>query len=868
MTRWPVLKRYSGEDLRCVALPLGGIGTGTVSLGGRGDLRDWEVGSRPAKGFTPRHSFFALRVRPRGASPVTRVLEGPVLSPQDGWIGSRAPNPGLPRFARASFASAYPLAQIRLSDPGVPLGVRLEAFNPLVPGDADRSGIPVAVLRWVLHNSSPVPAEVAVCGSVQNFVGALARPRAGMLELVGIDLAPPTANVNDERSSPGRPPVTGVFCRSEGVSPDAEAYGTLALATTSPARRVTVRTAWADVAWGDTLADFWDDFAADGRLEDREQGHVPKPLASVAVSGRLAPGEEREVTFLLAWHFPNRMTWTPAQGAPWVAAPPVGDNDRPPGETNPDCVGNHYATVYADAWDVARRTARDLGALEDDTVAFVRDLCGSDLPEVVKEAALFTLPALRSQTSFRTGDGRLYGWEGTGDDFGCCPGSCTHVWNYEQASAFLFADLARSQREVEFLHATRDDGHMSFRVGLPLERATEWGVAAADGQMGCLMRLYRDWQLSGDDDWLHRLWPRARAALEFSWVPGGWDADRDGVMEGCQHNTMDCEYFGPNPLMGFWYLGALRAAEEMAGHVGDYAFAGECRALFEQGSAWTDAHLFNGEYYEHEVRPPGSAAAVAPGLAIPVFGEAVDYADPRSQLGPGCLVDQLAGQYMAHVCGLGHLADPVHVRAALRSVVRHNFRRDFRGHVNDKRAYVAPEDAGLLMASYPRGRPARPFTYADEVMTGFEYTAAAGMIYEGQTQAGLRCMEAVRARYDGRRRNPFDEAECGHHYVRAMAAWAAVLALTGFRWSGVEGEMTFRAARVPTRWFWSNGSAWGTVTQRPTADGIRVALTARHGHLVLRRLTLTGAGAVDLSPPRHLTAGEAVRGVLVRPGGS
>ena len=57
--RWPVLRCYDQGHLARIALPLGGIGTGTVSLGGRGDLRDWEVMNRPAKGFVPGGRFSA-----------------------------------------------------------------------------------------------------------------------------------------------------------------------------------------------------------------------------------------------------------------------------------------------------------------------------------------------------------------------------------------------------------------------------------------------------------------------------------------------------------------------------------------------------------------------------------------------------------------------------------------------------------------------------------------------------------------------------------------------------------------------------------------------------------------------------------------
>jgi hypothetical protein len=432
----------------------------------------------------------------------------------------------------------------------------------------------------------------------------------------------------------------------------------------------------------------------------------------------------------------------------------------------------------------------------------------------VREAALFNVANLRSQTCFRTADGRFFGFEGCHDQEGCCEGSCTHVWNYEHTTGFLFGELARSMRDTEFVQATNDDGLMSFRVHLPIERAREQGLAAADGQMGCIVRLYREWQLSGDDDFLRRTWPGARAALEFCWVDGGWDADSDGVMEGCQHNTMDVEYYGPNPQMGAWYLGALRACEEMAGHLGETEFADKCRAQFENGSRWMDDHLFNGEYYEHQIRPPREGIHIADGLRVGMGAD--DLADPALQLGAGCLVDQLVGQYMAHVCGLGYLLDSAHVAATMASIMRHNFREGFHGHFNHMRSFVLGDEAGLLMATYPLGRrPERPFPYYNEVMTGFEYAAAIGMLYEGLLDDGLKCIEAIRARYDGRKRSPFNEAECGHHYARAMASWAAIPALSGFHYSAVS-----RALQLAPRWkpeafssVWVVPSGWGVVEQ-------------------------------------------------------
>lgn len=842
---WPAIRAYDMEHLARIALPLGGIGTGTVSLGGRGDLRDWEIMNRPAKGFIPRFArgsgpFFALYAKAAGEEAVTRALEGP-LGPADceGDMGSGAVNHGLPRFEKCGFAAAYPFGQVLLSDDRVPVDVRIEAFNPLVPCDADASGIPVAILRFVLTNRTARRVTASVCGTVPNFIGVDGSQElpswGGRKNAVGAK-----ANRNRFRRRRG---LQGIFMDSAGVDPRASQWGTMALATTARSG-VSARAAWRrEVRWGESLLDFWDDFSTDGRLDQRRVLGEDKPVASVAATLQVAPRATRSVTFLLAWHFPNRITWTPG---------------RKP--SSADRIGNYYAEQYRDAWHVAETVASDLERLESGTVAFVESFCNSDLPAAVKEAALFNLSTLRSQTCFRTPDGRLYGFEGCFNGVGCCHGSCTHVWNYEQALAFLFGDLSMTMREVEFGHATAGNGLMSFRVNLPLKRALDFGRAAADGQMGCVMKMYRDWQLSGDDKMLRALWPKVRKSMEFCWLKGGWDADRDGVMEGCQHNTMDVEYFGPNPQMGIWYLGALRAAEEMASYLGDAGFGAECSDLYGRGSRWIDEKLFNGEFYEHEVRPAKSETDILPGLAVNMGAD--DVRNPDYQLGPGCLVDQLVGQYMAHVCGLGYLVRKQNVRKTLRSILKYNLRTDFTGHFNNMRSYVVGREPALVMASYPRDRPKNPFPYFCEVMTGFEYTAAVGMLYEGQTKAGLKCIENIRSRYDGRKRSPFNEAECGHHYARALASWAAVPALTGFRYSAVTGVMEFARSAKPTTWFWSNGYAWGTFGQRSTRKGLTVELKVLHGTVRLCALRVAGAGEAKSGRSRPLGAGAVLKAVL------
>ncbi len=786
-------------------MPIGGIGTGTVSLGGHGDLRDWEIGNRPAKGFRPDFGFFAVHVDSGDGHPVTRALESRLdHADYAGPQGSAAANHGLPRFRHGGFHAAYPLGQVGLSDPDVPVSIVLQAFNPLIPGDAERSGIPVAVLRYVVTNDGDRPVRVSVCGSVSGSEVSY-REACGWV---------------------------GLSLRGEVPGEGHERHGTLALATT--AGDVSHRTRWADRSWGGELLDFWEDFSADGQVADPDTPWS-RPVGSLANRVEIAPGAMETVTFLLGWHFPNRRAWAMSQGSPF-------------GEYTDDIVGNHYATRFTDAWHVVGDVARDLPALERETVRFVDAFCSSDLPSPVQEAALFNLSTLRTQTCFRTEDGRFFGWEGCHDDCGSCFGSCTHVWNYEQATAHLFGSLSRSMRTVEFGHATDERGLMSFRVGLPLaERARDWGLAAADGQLGCLVKLYRDWKLSGDEDLLARLWPKARAALAFAWIDGGWDADKDGVMEGCQHNTMDVEYYGPNPQIQGWYLAALRAGEELSRHLGEDDFAERCRDLFELGSRWTDEHLFNGEYYEQQIRPASDGTAIAEGLRYDQGGEE-DLADPPLQIGSGCLTDQLVGQFLAHTAGLGHLLDPEHLRTTLRSILRHNWRGDFHRHFSNMRSFALGDESGLLLCSYPHGdRPRRPFPYFNEVWTGMEYTVAAGLCYEGMTDEGVRVMAAARERFDGRRRNPFDEAECGHHYVRAMAGWGAVLALTGFGYDAHTATLRLRP-RAGAVDFFSTGDGYGVARQQRANEQWSVQVEILGGTIAIDTVELGRTVTCTASP--------------------
>ena len=830
---WPVIKHYDKDHLAKIAMPVGGMGTGGISIGGNGQWKDVEIMNKPGMGYygssTPKQApCFMVFTKDASGNKKSKTLMGPIpAADYIGQQGSIAPNHGMPRFSNASFDAAYPFATVNLQDDGMPVTVKLKTFNPFIPGDAISSGIPIAVIRYEVTNTTDQTLSAAVAGSMDNFVGM----DGSKVHFDGFDhsIVPDGAKSNKNTFRKTNQ-LAGIYMTSDSVNHDDSAWGTIAL--TTPANqngKITYRTEFDPKGWNSNLNDMWDDFSDDGMFRDTTfSTKINSPRAGLSVAFTLKPHETREVQFFLTWYFPNRKDW----------------DDKV-------TVGNYYTTLYSDAWDVAEKTLPLLPALEQKTLDFVSLVANSNYPQVVKEAALFNTSTLRSQTTFRTKDGNFFGWEGVFASNGSCYGNCAHVWNYELATPFLFGEMAMKMRNVDFNYALWDgDGLMSFRVSLPLKKNQNWKAAAADGQMGAVMKTYREWQLSGDDEFLKKVWPGVKKILSFAWVKGGWDGNKDGVMEGCQHNTMDIEYYGPNPEIEFWYLGALKAGAAMAKHMNDKEFETTCTDLFNRGSKWTDANLFNGEFYIQKITPVKDKGDIAPGLLIGMGAK--DLSHPDFQIGEGCLVDQLVGQNMAFICGLGYLADSTHIKKTLQSISKYNYVRSFDDHFNNMRSYALGNESGLMLTAYPdpSKRPAVPLSYAFEAWTGLEYTAATGMIYEGMTDDALKTITDVRNRFDGIKRNPFNEEECGNHYARAMASWSTILAISRFNYSAVTGK--FAITSVPGNYFWSDGYAWGNAE---VSNG-QVILTVHSGKLKLTSVELKNSGTMHLKQPEILKEGD------------
>ena len=470
----------------------------------------------------------------------------------------------------------------------------------------------------------------------------------------------------------------------------------------------------------------------------------------------LGPKGEKTFIFVLTWHFPNHPN------------------------------GHVYASTFADANAVASYILDNKDRLISDTKKWRDTYYDSTMPVWLLDRLQMPASTLSTDTCEWWKNGRFWAYEGVG----CCHGTCSHVWNYEHAMARLFPEIERSVREVQDVGvAWHEDGVIGHRG--------ENSTYVADGQAGTILKFYREHQTSADAEFLKRNYPKIKKALEYLIIQ---DANDDGLIENSQPNTYDIEFFGANTFVGSLYLGALRAGEEMAIEMNDAEFAAKTRKIFESGKKLSVERLYNGEY----------------------FIQTVDLAKyPNNQYATGCLADQLFGQGWAHQVGLGYIYPQPNVKSALVSIWRYNWAPTIAAQNEahpPERWFLFPNEPGLFICTWPKSTHlgGGSVRYRDEVWTGIEYQVAGNMVWDGMLDEALVIVRAAHERYSPeKKRNPYNEVECGGHYARAMASWGVFTALSGFEYHGPKGYIGFAPKLSPEnfRSAFTAAEGWGTFSQ-------------------------------------------------------
>ena len=801
---------YTKESLREISFPLGGIGTGCIGLAGNGSLTDWEIFNRPNKGGDNGFSHFAIRASRSGGATDTRVLCADDDSHLTGVYGHgygaglrSVTMQGFPHFRDAVFTGEFPVATVEFIDVTFPGKVTLTAFNPLIPRNDKDSSLPAAFFEIAVENTAEEPVDYTVAGTLAN---------------------PSDGSVNSfERTETG-----GLLrLRQTKHAPDSTAYLDMTLAAAGG--EASCQEYWYRGGWNDGLERYWRNLTECGTLPARHyEAPGSRDPGTLALLLKAAPGETVKARFVIAWNKPNCCNyWNPLK------------ETSPEGEEKDVVWKNYYATLFRDSAETAAYALAEWDRLRRETARYHDAVFGSSLPEAATEALASAVAVLKSPTVMRLENGEFYGWEGVWEHDGSCEGTCTHVWNYAYALCLLFPRLERSIRETDYRYNQDETGRMAFRMALPLGRERSGFRACVDGQMGGVIKTYREWKLCGDDGWLRSLWPQVKRSLEYAWSkenPDRWDRDKDGFLEGRQHHTLDMELFGPSSWLEGFYLAALKCGAEMAARMGDAEAAGEYTALFRKGKARCDAELFNGQWYCQKIDLTDKTVLTPFPDAEGGYWNS-ESGEIKYQIGQGCEIDQCLAQWHANLCGVGEIYDKAQLRAALQSLYRYNFLPDMRRHYNTFRLFAVNDEAGAVICSFPEGvpTPAIPIPYAQESMHGFEYALAGLMISEGMVKEGMAVVTAVRDRYRGCNRNPFNEIECGSNYARSMASFALLPIFSGFSFDMPEKKIDFDPVlpggfRAP----WFLDCAWGEYERK---DG-ETALTVSDGALTLKTLVL------------------------------
>ncbi len=803
---------YEKEKTRNISFPLGGIGTGCIGLFGNGELGEWEIFNRPNKFGRNGYSHFAIKAT-RGGESTLRVLHGDTnedfmgRSGQNFGFGPKgASMAGYPHFEEVSFDGNFPIADLTFRDRAFPAVVRLHAFNPLIPHDAFHSSLPAAFFEWEIENTTNETVSYALAGTVAN----------------------PAKDSRNRTVKTGE--HSGLFL---GCTKDKSETSYYDFCLLTDEKDVCVQECWYVGSWQDCCTTYWKNLLDMDRLPPR---HYDEPgrgtHGTVAAYVTVPAGGRARIRFVLAWNVPTMSCyWSPYQDA---AGQEV-------------TWQNYYATQFDDSLACATYALQNFETLYQKTRTFADALLQSSLPPSVKDAVSANLSVLKSPTTLRLSDGSFWGWEGCGAQTGSCYGTCQHVWNYAYAMPYLFPSLERSMRENTMKYALDDDGKSSFRIPLPLGRKPDGFRACVDGQMGEVIKCYREWKLSGDDAWLKAHAEHIFKMLEYAWSPknpDAWDADCDGILEGRQHHTLDMELFGPSSWLQGFYLLALDCGSKMATAVGEHSRAALYNRLYEQGKAFTNEQLFNGRYFYHKVDLNDKTPLDRFGAGNYWNEEAKEV---KYQIADGCMIDQMLADWHAALIGVNGVFDQEKKKEALRSLYRYNYKSTMREVTNMWRNFALNDEGGTLICTYPAGtrQPAIPVPYCEETMTGFEYALAGLMIAEGMVTEGEQLIKAVRDRYDGEKRNPWNEIECGSNYARSMASYAFMPLYSGFSFDMTEKQIGFAPLNGQGRFLFSIADSWGTVN----IDEKSCTLTIEGNPLTLAALRLPQAAAIT-----HVTA--------------
>ncbi|MCL3781050.1 hypothetical protein EMN47_11740 [Prolixibacteraceae bacterium JC049] len=792
-----VAQSIETKKLKYIGMPVNGICTGQVYLGGDGQLWNWDIFN--VSMLNPGNEA-GCRFYVNPLVPFKTFENGFGLFIKDGHRKFYRPL-NEKGFSDIRFEGEYPVGNVYYNDVSCPVSAQLKAYSPFIPTDADNSGLPVTILEYTVTNNQATAVDVELSGWMQNM--------AGFQTGKGKD----GEHINRVETTDKYTRLV-LECSDENKENMAD-WGSMSITLLGKGKAASA----ASINKG---IDMW---MGKNKSDETTAQLGDKLVGNVTGSVTLAKGESKTFTFLISWFYPNVHLWNAAHN--WK------DKKN---------LRHYYAAKFNHASDVADYVMANQWLLND-TKKWNKSWYDSSLPKwfldrtFVNVATLATNGCLRFHdvTNNPENEGRFYTFEGVYMG----PGTCTHVFHYEQALGRVFPNLARQLREQTDLSLSfKEDGVIGYRGEFSNIGKHDGRGYAVDGHAGTILRIYREHTMAADNSFLKNNWAKIKKSIQYIIEHDKEKTGKaDGIIEGIQYNTLDRIWYGKNAWISGLYAALLKAGEQMAIEMGDKRFAKTCAKIAALAYNNISTELYEGEYFIH-------------------LRDSNHMDTPNTNI--GCHTDQLLGQYWSTQVGLGNIVPEEKVNSALKAIVKYNFVERYgdylaKAEIPIKRWYADYDEPGIIMCTFPKGggdqAPGKIKNewektivgYFSEMWTGQEHQLAAALISQGLVDEALKVEKAVHKRYSPERRNPYNEIEYGNHYTRAMSGYAPFVSASGFFYHGSKGIIGFDPKINPSQFksAFITANGWGQYQQSVSEEEQKVWINLEYGKLALKQVWIT-----------------------------
>ncbi|MFO8058348.1 MAG: GH116 family glycosyl-hydrolase [bacterium] len=577
--RW---EEETGEYVDCAVargFPLGGIGSGGFSIGSDGMFTEFRMNNNwmnPVRNVPG--TFFAVYAEKQGEKE-TRILRR--SAPQKEYENIRP-------VRSTRFKGELPGFLLTFDD-DIPLSVRLSGFTPHVPHNLEDSTLPAAWFTLELVNTAELEVSASALFSWQNILGCGGTGHTGLKKrgklpygLKGKLTYRDFKGNYQEMSEAGDAAL--LFRTRQEPHPRSHRMSTIGeycLRAVVPAGfEAFVCEVW-DAA--ESSPSLFQEFSASGTVAERYgSGQEPSfPAGAVAVRGVLAPGEKKEVSFIISWWLPDHVT----------EKEPV--KKKKSGKHDGVHAGHLYERFHQGAESVASYLVSEKERLFEESFELSGLVDTSSLPAWLKRAVKNSIDSTLCNTVV-SGEGAMYTLEGMdwGWPYGGLTGTNDQRLSAHPYTSVFFSGLDKS--EIEAFRKLLDErgacphgngncdtalGDADVPYGWPDEiifvlPAKEW----TDLTMSEIIQAAKLYRITADKEWLSRFWPDLKRMAGY--LEG---ISKHGVPEG--GTTYDVwDFPGSFIYSATVYLAALSALIDLASEVEPEA-ADEFRQRYERCQA-------------------------------------------------------------------------------------------------------------------------------------------------------------------------------------------------------------------------------------------------------------------------------------------